>query len=139
MLLSNCGGGQKATTMPFTLEWLLEMEVYTTLQSWLPPNSTLPQHNGFNATDDSIVDRDMYNENVRKNFHEIWYTYRSPTSIALICLYVPIFFCAFIGNFLVLLVVLPSKHMRSVTNYFLVNLAVADLLGKSRSWVWMFA
>ena len=54
-----------------------------------------------------------------------------PRVIVLICIYVPIFLTAFIGNILVLVVVACNKHMRSVTNYFLVNLAVADLLGES--------
>lgn len=58
-------------------------------------------------------------------------THKEGKTIALLTLYAPIFFMAFVGNVMVLFVVLPNRHMRNVTNFFLVNLAVADLTGKS--------
>lgn len=64
-------------------------------------------------------------------FRGTLYTYTHPENIALILLYVPLFLVAFVGNLLVLCVVLPNRHMRSVTNCFIVNLAIADLLGES--------
>ena len=39
-----------------------------------------------------------------------------------------IMFCSLVGNVLVICVVLLYRHMRTVTNYLIVNMAVADLL-----------
>lgn len=39
-----------------------------------------------------------------------------------------IFLLAVIGNFLVILTLIQSRRMRTITNLFLLNLAVSDLL-----------
>ncbi|KAK7475830.1 hypothetical protein BaRGS_00032880 [Batillaria attramentaria] len=50
--------------------------------------------------------------------------------------YVPIISLAIIGNVLVILVVARNKRMRTTTNYYIVNLAVADcLVALTCSWV----
>ena len=50
--------------------------------------------------------------------------------------YIPIIVLALIGNFFVILVVARNKRMRTTTNYYIVNLATADLLVVvSCSWV----
>ncbi|CAG5119002.1 unnamed protein product, partial [Candidula unifasciata] len=50
-------------------------------------------------------------------------------SVVLVILYAPIFLVAVVGNLVVLLAVLTDRRMRkSSANYFLVNLAIADLL-----------
>ena len=67
---------------------------------------------------------------LQQDFRQTFYTHQEGKTVALICLYVPIFIIAFFGNILVLMVVIPNRHMRSVTNCFIVNLAIADLLGK---------
>ena len=56
------------------------------------------------------------------------YTYRDGKSAALIGVYVLLFLASVVGNIAVLTVVLPFRRMRSVTHYFIINLAVADLL-----------
>lgn len=56
------------------------------------------------------------------------YTLTSPTTIALICLYIPVFIVSLFGNGLVIFVVFCNPHMRRVKNMFLVNLAFSDLL-----------
>lgn len=58
-------------------------------------------------------------------------TLNQPNTIVLIALYVPVFLTAIIGNLTVLFVIIPNRRMWSVTNNFLLNLAIADLLGKS--------
>ena len=72
---------------------------------------------------------------------EFWdhlYTHRQPSSVLLISLYVPVFLIALFGNILVLMVVLLHKHMRNVTNGFIVNLAIADILGEFKlSVIWI--
>ena len=57
--------------------------------------------------------------------------YRQPQTIALIAGYAVVFLLSLTGNLLVLVVVLSNKAMRTTTNYFLVNLSIADLLGMS--------
>lgn len=47
---------------------------------------------------------------------------------ALIAVYVLVFLLSLLGNSLVILVVLYSKVNRSVTDIYLLNLAIADLL-----------
>ncbi|KAK0059199.1 gastrin/cholecystokinin type B receptor [Biomphalaria pfeifferi] len=50
-------------------------------------------------------------------------------TIVILLVYVPVFLLAFFGNLIVLLVILTDSRMRkSTANYFLVNLAVTDLL-----------
>lgn len=57
-------------------------------------------------------------------------TLNQPNTIVLISLYVPILLTAIIGNLTVLLVIIPNRRMWSVTNNFLLNLAISDLLSK---------
>ncbi|XP_078611698.1 QRFP-like peptide receptor [Branchiostoma floridae x Branchiostoma japonicum] len=56
------------------------------------------------------------------------YSYTHPTSVALITLYGLSFLVGVVVNFLVLYVILTEKHMHSVANVYIVNLAVCDLL-----------
>jgi len=63
-------------------------------------------------------------------FREGLYTYREVKSAALIGIYVLLFVASVVGNVSVLKLVLPFRRMRSVTHYFIINLAAADLLCK---------
>ncbi len=50
--------------------------------------------------------------------------------------YIPVIVHAIVGNILIILVVARNKRMQTTTNYYIVNLAVADLLvAVSCSWV----
>ncbi|ELU10276.1 hypothetical protein CAPTEDRAFT_117296 [Capitella teleta] len=55
------------------------------------------------------------------------YTLDQPTTVALLCLYLPVFALSLAGNSLVIYVVYKNPHMRRLKNLFLVNLAIADL------------
>ncbi|XP_021356919.1 neuropeptide FF receptor 1-like, partial [Mizuhopecten yessoensis] len=48
--------------------------------------------------------------------------------VAKISVYAVIILTALVGNLLVILVVVKNKRMRTTTNYFIVNLAVSDLM-----------
>lgn len=59
---------------------------------------------------------------------ELWYRH-SPAMTAVYCFaYTMVFLVGLVGNLLVVSVVCRSPRMRNVTNYFIVNLAVADIL-----------
>lgn len=59
---------------------------------------------------------------------ELWYRH-SPAMTAVYCFaYTMVFLVGLVGNLLVVSVVCRSPRMRNVTNYFIVNLAVADFL-----------
>ncbi|CAN8025637.1 unnamed protein product [Ixodes persulcatus] len=52
---------------------------------------------------------------------------RSDVRVGLIFTYSLVFCCCFFGNLLVVVVVVVHRRMRTITNFFLTNLAVADL------------
>lgn len=54
--------------------------------------------------------------------------WNDPGTWITIFLYTIIFFLAVIGNLLVILTLIQSRRMRTITNLFLLNLAVSDLL-----------
>lgn len=57
------------------------------------------------------------------------YTTRKPTfSTVVYTMYVTIFVIALLGNVFVCYIVMQSPRMRTVTNYFIMNLAVGDIL-----------
>ncbi|XP_052491505.1 orexin/Hypocretin receptor type 1 [Budorcas taxicolor] len=60
----------------------------------------------------------------------LWRDYLYPKQYewVLIAAYVAVFFVALVGNTLVCLAVWRNHHMRTVTNYFIVNLSLADVL-----------
>lgn len=58
---------------------------------------------------------------------EIWKIYYEK-NFEVIALYIPVFLSAFVANVLVIVVVIKYHFMRNITNYFLVNLSIADLL-----------
>ncbi|KAK2157163.1 hypothetical protein LSH36_196g01036 [Paralvinella palmiformis] len=77
----------------------------------------------------TYLDQQELND-VLKEFRNNLFSYTDPKTILLICLYVPIFISALVGNISVLMVILLNRHMRNITNCFIVNLAIADMLGK---------
>ena len=56
--------------------------------------------------------------------------YITPTTFewVVVVLYIVVFLAGLVGNFLVCFVVWKNRHMRTVTNMFIVNLSVADFL-----------
>ncbi|KAK8762195.1 hypothetical protein V5799_026538 [Amblyomma americanum] len=59
---------------------------------------------------------------------DLWMRY-SPSIVAVFCLaYTVVFIIGLLGNSFVVAVVARSPRMRTVTNYFIVNLAMADIL-----------
>ncbi|XP_035218942.1 RYamide receptor-like [Stegodyphus dumicola] len=68
------------------------------------------------------------NETTLLNLDDLLYDV-PPSIIALLsCCYGMVSLTAILGNFCVLLIVATSRRMRTVTNYFIANLAVADII-----------
>ncbi|KAL0616358.1 Neuropeptide FF receptor 1 [Plecturocebus cupreus] len=84
-----------------------------------PPNSSWPlSQNGTNAE-----------ATLAANFtFSSYYQHTSPVAAMFIVAYVLIFLLCMVGNALVCFIVLKNRHMRTVTNMFILNLAVSDLL-----------
>lgn len=57
-----------------------------------------------------------------------YYQHSLPVAAALTVAYLFIFLLCMVGNGLVCLIVLENRRMRTVTNLFILNLAVSDLL-----------
>ncbi|XP_070476863.1 neuropeptide FF receptor 1 [Equus przewalskii] len=84
-----------------------------------PPNSRwLPSQNGSNAEATPAANLTFSS----------YYQHSSPVAAMFIVAYVLIFLLCMVGNALVCFIVLKNRHMRTVTNMFILNLAVSDLL-----------
>ncbi|GFS70399.1 cholecystokinin receptor type A [Nephila pilipes] len=75
---------------------------------------------------DSIYPIDFNNTLSNRN-HKKGYSLPSDAPL-IICLYSSIFILSVVGNALVILTLAQNKRMRTVTNVFLLNLAISDLL-----------
>nr|AKQ63076.1 allatotropin receptor 1 [Platynereis dumerilii] len=80
-----------------------------------PPNAT-------NCRNEYCVSDEEYLDMIKA------YVFPSRFEWVLIVLYIQVFTIGLCGNLLVCFAVWRNQHMRTVTNYFIVNLAVADLL-----------
>ena len=113
----------------------------STITDQLPPLPNLTLHGlGNNAHDNgnsnySLVLDDYYlfmqsdiHQDIVKDFISRLWTHDSPFTIVLIFLYTSMFVVGFVGNGMVIIVMLKYKHMRSVTNLFFLNLSVGDIL-----------
>lgn len=63
-----------------------------------------------------------------EQFTDRWWRHSIAMSVVYFVAYFIVFFVGLIGNLLVIAVVYRSPRMRTVTNFFIVNLAVADIL-----------
>ena len=74
------------------------------------------------CTNSYCVDDDEYLDMIRA------YTFPTNYEWVLICFYIATFIVGLVGNILVSFAVWRNHSMRTVTNYFIVNLSVADFL-----------
>lgn len=78
-----------------------------------PPNASRPQENAAASHNITYVD---------------FYLHKPPVAAVFTVSYLLIFLVCMVGNSVVCFVVLRCKNMRTVTNLFILNLAISDLL-----------
>lgn len=77
--------------------------------------ATIVMNASLNATESSFVP-------------ELFYRHSMAMTVVYCIAYLLVFAVGIVGNFFVIAVVFRSPRMRTVTNFFIVNLAVADIL-----------
>lgn len=82
----------------------------------------------YNESDSFAHYNDFDFEKIAESMREELKGYKEPLTIVLIFLYSIVFFVGLLGNIFVIITVFHYKHMRTLTNVFLVNLAISDLL-----------
>lgn len=89
---------------------------------------------GYLSEDANFTGADTFNyydfdlEKFAETMREELKGYKEPRTIALMFLYSIVFIVGLFGNIFVIVTVFHYKHMRTLTNVFLVNLAISDLL-----------
>ncbi|XP_035235171.1 neuropeptide FF receptor 1 like 2 [Anguilla anguilla] len=115
------------------LEWRAIMEEEweepsdPTFKANLPPNANCSYCQG-NATG-NVTDCNVMTGNITRGVTYFpYYQHSLPVASSFILAYLFIFLLCMMGNGLVCLIVLRNRRMRTVTNLFILNLAVSDLL-----------
>ncbi|KAK9505856.1 hypothetical protein O3M35_009828 [Rhynocoris fuscipes] len=80
------------------------------------------------AVSSSSVALDAHNTTVNQTYPHLLYRHSIAMTIVFCIAYLIVFIVGLIGNCFVIMVVYRSPRMRNVTNFFIVNLAVADIL-----------
>ena len=76
-------------------------------------------YNQFHYTGDDCIDF---------TFQYVDLTQIFSVEITFICAYVIVIILSVVGNALVIWTVIRNRHMRTVTNFYILNLAIADML-----------
>ncbi|MGH0145231.1 UNVERIFIED_CONTAM: hypothetical protein FKN15_004894 [Acipenser sinensis] len=97
---------------------------YVNGQTWLDPNSTFVNEQTWPFPNRSKE----YFYTQYNTTYVGFYLHQPPVAATFIVSYLLIFLVCMLGNGVVCFIVLRSKHMRTVTNLFILNLAVSDLL-----------
>ena len=74
------------------------------------------------------LDADLFKQQIDEFRDSLW-IYSQSLSVVLIILYVLLFIAAFFGNLSVLVVILRYKQLKKHTSSYMLNLALADLIG----------
>lgn len=110
------------------------MEMVNT--KYVPENSVLPDLEPLTTHMDGSVDRHhpmkinitMNRSDFAIERGELMYRHSGAMTAVYCAAYLVVFLLGVVGNFFVIAVVYRSPRMRTVTNFFIVNLAVADIL-----------
>ena len=117
--------------LPSDVKWQLnESQPVSTFGNGTTSGSA---HDSGSSSESSIHSMDMYDSKfltdmIRREIYNSMLSYDTPFTIFLMTVYGVAFVTGLLGNIFVILVVLRHEKMRTVTNVFLVNLALGDLL-----------
>lgn len=94
------------------------------------PNNSNPNFPPLESPFSPTETAGQSDEEYRDYLHEIMARVVVPNAHEwfLISVYAVVFVTGLVGNLLVCFAVLKNEHMRTVTNYYIVNMAVADVL-----------
>ncbi len=84
-------------------------------------NQTEEVDNHLNSTHNDLQERFDWTQ-------DMWFRHSASVSIVLCMAYTIVFISGIVGNCFVVAVVVRTPRMRTVTNFFIVNLACADIL-----------
>ncbi|KAK6976432.1 C-X-C chemokine receptor type 2 [Biomphalaria glabrata] len=126
-------------------DYSLQLHVRTDLETYSPDihmaRYDIEQKLGFNVTEGKLVgffrdsndflnasySQDLLNDSRLSNETETYNLSRISSEIQIV-FYSLIFILALVGNLLIIITLIQNKRMRTVTNVFLLNLAISDLL-----------
>ncbi|XP_030768167.1 neuropeptide SIFamide receptor-like [Sitophilus oryzae] len=92
------------------------------------PQASIARHLGPTTTAVPVYFNVTFNETGTALASELFYRHSAAMTAVYCVAYILVFAVGLVGNFFVIAVVIRSPRMRTVTNFFIVNLAVADIL-----------
>jgi hypothetical protein len=110
------------STLPSTELDVTEFPEYTSSSSLANDSGSYLDYDGNNCTNDYCVSDDDYISLIENHIFPTTYEW------VMIALHTVVFVVGLVGNALVCVAVYRNHSMRTVTNYFIVNLAVADFM-----------
>ena len=111
----------------------MEQSLSLDLQGWLE-NMPMWNKSGNGSDTNLFMDLDLMKEvqhmqmSIAAEFMDGLFTHKTPFALVLMTLYGIVFTIGLVGNSLVIMVMIKHRHMRTITNMFLVNLSIGDLL-----------
>lgn len=135
-----------STQKPSPIMYFLDQKkfnyvIQSTTKSWLADNLQRPKRLQRRQVEENLNETNSYenssvfaNETIDEEWKEKYlkditdFIFPRPWTWALIILHTVVFVIGLVGNALVCVAVYRNHTMRTVTNYFIVNLAVADFL-----------
>ncbi|PAV89856.1 hypothetical protein WR25_00703 [Diploscapter pachys] len=124
---------QQQESIPATSPYVSNFStIYSTLSALATDTVTSTMSTSseeFPISNDSGAVNDSLSEILQDGMHQAACSFHhTPQNYLIIFVFIVIFLLSVIGNLLVILVIIQQRAMRSITNIYLMNLAVTDLL-----------
>lgn len=112
-----------SSSLLYSSEAYIQTTSNSILESDMEANSEIMMNSVINKTENALVQ----NTN-SEDTNDVVPPYMKHMTIILVILHMSVFITGLVGNSLVCLSVFRNKSLQTVTNYYIVNLAVADFL-----------